>query len=93
MKHVILMGALIALVIWNAYRVRDASDFLFPKDGETLTYTVRVTANSGISGEGRATLRHSGAEDIDEKEYQRFVLNIPDVPALKRNTVYSRASS
>ncbi|RBP40542.1 hypothetical protein DES53_108249 [Roseimicrobium gellanilyticum] len=86
----LLALALIAFVIWNAYRVRGGEDYLLPEPGKIYYYTVTLTAKSGTILETEASFSNDGLVDIDDKEFYKFVLNVDNIPALNKKVFYSR---
>jgi hypothetical protein len=85
----LLVIALIALVIWNAYRT-PSSEYLYPRDGQSQRYRVKVTADQGHI-EGGVTIRNENTVKIDGREYNKYVINFDGIPGSKTVTTYMRA--
>jgi hypothetical protein len=85
----LLVIALIALVVWNAYRT-PTSDYLYPKDGQSQRFRVKVTANQGHL-EGGVTIHNESTVNIDGREYNKYVINFDGIPGSKTMTAYMRA--
>jgi hypothetical protein len=88
----LLALALIALVIWNAYRIPGGSAYFHPASDESQRYSVKMTAGTYLSVEGGATVRNENAVDIDGNEYQKLVINFDGIPGMENQTSYSRLS-
>lgn len=88
MKYLLAL-LLIALVVWNAYRIPRGQEYLHPKEDESQRYSVVVSAPGG-KAEGGLTLRNDGVTEIGDKEYHEFTFTFDGVPGLKKKSTYSR---
>jgi hypothetical protein len=92
MKYLLAL-LLIALVVWNAYRIPRGEAYLYPKEDESLRYSVVVSGPGGEKVEGSLTLHNEGVTEIGDKEYQEFHFSFDGKPGLKNKSTYSRWTS
>jgi hypothetical protein len=85
----LLVIALIALVVWNAYRT-PTSEYLYPRDGQSQRYRVKVMADQG-NIEGGVTIHNESSVNIDGRDYNKYVINFDGIPGSKTVTTYMRA--
>jgi hypothetical protein len=88
MKYLLVL-LLIALVVWNAYRIPGGEQYLFPKADTSLRYSV-VASGPGGKVQGGLTLRNDGTTEIAGKEYQELSFTFDGMPGAKNKTAYSR---
>jgi hypothetical protein len=88
MKFVLAI-LLIALVVWNAYRVPGGEEYLFPKAESSLRYSVEANA-MGQTLKGNLNVRNEGTAEISGRTYQEFSLSFEGVPDAKNKAAYSR---
>jgi hypothetical protein len=90
MNKLLLIGGIIALVVWNAYREPAKSSYLLPSAGKSVRFAVRVNLPDGQSLYGGATVSNEGFTKIGETEYQQFTISYGGIAGMKKNTSFSR---
>lgn len=85
----LLVIALLALVVWNAYRT-PGSDYLHPTNGKSQRFRVKVMADQGYV-EGGVTIQNESVVQIDGSDYLKYVINFDGIPGARTTTTYMRA--